>query len=234
METIDALTRFGLTRQEAAVYVRLCGEGPRNGYEIAKETGISRSNAYGALAGLADKGAADTEEGSPVRYFAVPPQEFCGAKIHELQQLGAELAAGLVRHPGEDGPSYVTVRGLPRIAARMEAMLDSVEERVYLSVPASLLGPMIPALAALVEKDRKVVVLAAEPPDLPGTIAYRQPEPDARIRLIADSRLVLTGSLAGDVPTCLYSADVHLVDLVKEALRSEIRLVETAAARIQP
>ena len=52
MDNVELLMSFGLTRQEARVYVLLLGEGALSGYEAAKRLGISRSNAYAALAGL--------------------------------------------------------------------------------------------------------------------------------------------------------------------------------------
>ena len=45
----ERLTEFGLTRQEAAIYECLLTEGKTTGYEVAKQIGISRSNAYGSL-----------------------------------------------------------------------------------------------------------------------------------------------------------------------------------------
>lgn len=229
MDIADALMRFGLTRQEAAVYLRLCTGGPQNGYEIAKATGISRSNAYSALAGLAEKGAADTQEGTPVRYLAVAPKEFCGTRIRELQEIQETLEDTLPVRVSDPGSSYQTLRGSRRIAARMRTMLESVTERVYLSVPGPQLDALLPLLAGLVAKGRKVVILAADPPALPGAVLYRRPDMNGRVRLIVDSRLVLTGTLTDTHPTCLYSGDVHLVELFKDALRNEIRLIETEA-----
>ena len=54
MDNVELLMSFGLTRQEARVYVLLLGEGALSGYEAAKRLGISRSNAYAALAGLVE------------------------------------------------------------------------------------------------------------------------------------------------------------------------------------
>ena len=53
---VEYLLHFGLTRQEALIYVELLVKGKQTGYEIAKETGISRSNVYSVLAALAEKG----------------------------------------------------------------------------------------------------------------------------------------------------------------------------------
>ena len=56
MDNVERLMEFGLTRHEASLYILLTLEGSLNGYEAAKQSGISRSNAYNALAGLVDKG----------------------------------------------------------------------------------------------------------------------------------------------------------------------------------
>ena len=56
MDNVELLMSFGLTRQEARVYILLLGEGALSGYEAAKRLGSSRSNAQAALAGLVDKG----------------------------------------------------------------------------------------------------------------------------------------------------------------------------------
>ena len=50
MNLIEGLTNFNLTKQEATLYVLLLKAGQLTGYEAAKQTGISRSNAYNALA----------------------------------------------------------------------------------------------------------------------------------------------------------------------------------------
>ena len=52
LQFIDNLISFGLTRQEATIYTALLTHGDMTGYEVSKETGISRSNAYAALSNL--------------------------------------------------------------------------------------------------------------------------------------------------------------------------------------
>ena len=46
---IEQLMNFGLTRQEAAIYECMLTEGKITGYEVAKQIGISRSNAYNIM-----------------------------------------------------------------------------------------------------------------------------------------------------------------------------------------
>ena len=52
---IDILTEFSLTRQEASIYAALLNHGDMTGYEVAKDTGFSRSNVYAALNALVEK-----------------------------------------------------------------------------------------------------------------------------------------------------------------------------------
>ena len=62
---------------------------------------------------------------------------------------------------------------------------------------------------------------------LEGAIIYYAHKPNSQIRLIADSQEVLTGDLAdGSNSTCLYSSKQNLVDLFKDALKNEIKLIE--------
>ena len=101
--TMDLLTQFGLTRQEAAVYLGLLANGDMNGYEAAKRLGISRSNAYTALAGLVDKGAAWLIDGNVTRYTALPGAEFCDNRLRALARSRDELLSVLPEQKIETG-----------------------------------------------------------------------------------------------------------------------------------
>ena len=57
---IDILTEFSLTRQEASIYAALLNHGDMTGYEVAKDTGFSRSNVYAALNALVEKSSGIT------------------------------------------------------------------------------------------------------------------------------------------------------------------------------
>ena len=82
---IRYLMDFGLSRQEALVYRELLSGGKQSGYEIAKEAGISRSNAYTTLAALVEKGAAYLVEESAKRYIPVSIEEFCGNRLRRME-----------------------------------------------------------------------------------------------------------------------------------------------------
>ena len=75
MDNVERLMEFGLTRHEANLFL-LTLEGSLNRCEGSQTSGISRSNAYNALAGLVDKGAAYIQREDTVRY-TVAIEEFC-------------------------------------------------------------------------------------------------------------------------------------------------------------
>ena len=83
----ERLMEFGLTRQEATIYQCLLGEGKMSGYEVAKQTGISRSNAYNSLASMTEKGAAHlAEEGHTRKYVSVTVEEFCKNRLRLMEE----------------------------------------------------------------------------------------------------------------------------------------------------
>ena len=230
----ELLLEFGLTRQGAAVYLALLNDDALSGYQVAKTLGISRSNAYTALAGLVDKGAAWLIEGSPARYAAVPAAEFCDNRLRALSRSRDRLLAGLPRRKTEAG-GYITIKGVSHIMDRLHHLLAGVRERVYLALHGRVLEQFLPELEALAKKSRKVVIIT-DTPTLQSTevqirlagARIRTGTVDAdQIRVIVDSHHVMTGELTGgDNATCLYSDQKHLVNLFKNAMRNELHLIE--------
>ena len=222
---IELLMNFGLTRQEAKIYLLLLTEGALSGYEAAKRAGASRSNVYGALNGLVDKGAAWMMEEQSVRYQAVPVEEFCSNKLRAFAQMAQELEKIPTEAP--DSGNYITVRGRKNVEDKFHNMLAEARERVYLSVSSEMLPLFHEELVELVEKGRKVVLLTEEDYQLEGAIHYRAQHSDARFRLIADSRYALTGEFQDEThTTALFSANPNLVKLLKETLANEIELIQ--------
>ncbi|MDD4717796.1 MAG: helix-turn-helix domain-containing protein [Eubacteriales bacterium] len=224
---LDKLTDFDLTRQEAAVYLLLYSNPDVTGYEIAKLAGISRSNAYAALSSLTDKGAARLLEGMPNRYSPVPADEFCGNRIRRMRKSMDIIVSNMpdVSDPLSEG--YLTIQGDRNIIDTARSMLLKAEKRVYISVSGSIIGHFTEELCFLTENKRKVVIITNPPFDLSGAIIYHSNRQGNQLRLITDSRRVLTGDIDhGKESTCLLSGKRNLVDVFKEALQNEIKLIE--------
>lgn len=230
---------FGMTRQEATIYIELCRNEQLTGYEAAKLTGISRSNVYNALASLSEKGAAYIMDGSTSKYVSVPIAEFCSNKIRRLDEVKQELIERL-SHPRESEEGYITIEGYRHILDKLHNMIASAEKRLYLSAPVDLVNTLNDDIHSALARDIKVVLITDCDPEkaiaaispskhLPkkteATIHLSKRLP-GQVRLIIDSEYVLTGEITGkNTDTCLYSGQKNFVAVLKDALRNEIKLI---------
>lgn len=224
----EKLIKFGLTRQEALIYLCLLRNRELSGYEVSKLTGISRSNVYSALAGLVEEGAAYLLEGETNKYTAVCVADFCKNRIRELERLGAELVEQVPQiEPNTEG--YITISSHKHIMDKIYNMLEQVEYRVYLAIPMPYVELLRARLGRLIAEGKKVVLLLAGPvePALSGSILYVTGKQDTQLRLIVDSAYVLTGEMTGsDTDSCLYCGQKNFVNVFKDSLRNEIKLIE--------
>lgn len=228
MSLEDLLGCFNLTHQEAVLYLLLCAEGRLTGYEASKLSGISRSNTYTSLAALVEKGAAWLEEGAATRYTPVPVAEFCDNRLRKMRE-NRELLVRSVTGPRRKTEGYLTIKGERNIFDKMRNMIDEAQERVYIAVSGTTLALVTPELKQAVDRGLKVVIITSPPFDMEGAMIYLSTTSQEQIRLIADSRNVLTGDIKSEAESsCLYSNKKNLVDLFKRALKNEIEL-----ARIQ-
>ena len=209
----ERLMEFGLTRQEASIYQCLLTEGKVTGYEVAKQTGISRSNAY------------LVEEASTRKYVPVPLNEFCKNRVRKLE----ESARWLQEHmPSEKAyaEGYITIEGAENILNKIKNLLSQVDQRVYISCTRNYLLLLIRELDALMEARKKVVIITDQPATFHNAKVYLGESRGMQVGVIADSKYVLTGEYGeGSMNTCLYSGQKNFVELYKTALANEIKLL---------
>ena len=219
---IDILTEFSLTRQEASIYAALLNHGDMTGYEVAKDTGFSRSNVYAALNALVEKGAAYLVEAT--KYRPVEIKIFTSNKIAELKKS----AEYLEKHGPQkviSAEGYITIVGAKNIRNKMREMLSKTELRLYLMAPAQIVKDFEDELKRLVSEGKKIVLLTQDY-SLKGAKVYNTKVDEGQIRFITDSAYVLTGELTDDEHnTCLYSGQKNLVEVMKEALKDKISLL---------
>ncbi|MCI8932259.1 MAG: TrmB family transcriptional regulator [Lachnospiraceae bacterium] len=223
---LEKLMGFGMTRQEAVIYLCLYKKGGLTGYEVSKQTGISRSNVYGSLSNLAEAGAAYLVKGSANRYLAVSIEEFCNNKIRILEREKEFLMENM---PAADEPldGYITIEGASNIRNKIITMLEKAQQRIYLSAPGDFLMSIRKELEAVAERKIKLVFITDKDTGIEPTFLYLTDKKEKQIRLIIDSVYVLTGDIAGGkTDTCLYSGQRNFVSVFKEALRNEIKLIE--------
>jgi HTH-type transcriptional regulator, sugar sensing transcriptional regulator len=226
MDEIACLMQFGFTRQEATIYLALLSEGNLNGYEVAKTTGISRSNTYTSLAALVDKGAAYTVESDVIRYTPVSVEEFCDNKIRKLNDIKRDLLISIPQKKGElEG--YITIKGQDHILNKIKNMIYSAEQRIYISLSKEVYDKVLDDIRDAIDRGIKIVLIINKPVKLEGATVYLVEKSNRQIRVITDSTNVLTGDIDdGNYSTCLFSRKKNLIDLLKDSLKNEIKLIE--------
>ncbi len=224
---VDSLISFGLTRIEATIYITLLSHGSMTGYEIAKETGISRSNVYNSLATLVEKGAAYTMEGEASKFVPVKVESFLHNTLKDLEKK-ADFIIQNAPKPLEQETGYITIKGSRHIKDKITEMLNSTELRLYIMAESSLLLEYKDLLEALAVSGKKVVILTDKNILEKGNpIIYITELQKGQLRLISDSKYVLTGEVTGlETDTCLYSGQPHLISIMKEALSNKITLLK--------
>lgn len=225
MDIIEALVKVGFTRQESLLYLTLCREGSLTGYEAAKSTGISRSNAYLALAGLVEKGAAYRTGGEAVKFVPVPAVELTRRLREELEQVLDFIA---MNAPPAESPRepFITIEGRKAVIRELKDLITVAQERIYLAADPEALESVAAELTAAVGRGLKIVVITAPPWDLKGGTVYYHSKSPGQLRLIIDSTCVLTGELSNaGHSACIYSRNRNLVQLIKDSLTNELELL---------
>lgn len=225
MEIIDCLSKIGFTGHEAELYLALCREGQVTGYEAAKLSGISRSNAYLALSGLVEKGGACRIEGDPVKYIAIPARELIHNKRDEFEAIFHYIEAHIPIKEERANP-FITISGLTNIIHKMKNIIMEAAERIYFSGSLIELDYVLPELTAAMDRGLKVVLITSPDFKSPGFTLYPAHKQPGQIRLIADSSTVLTGEINRSDSSCLFSHNKNLVQLIKDSLTNEIKLIE--------
>lgn len=233
---LDRLVLFGLTRQEAAVYLCLYQQGELNGYEAAKYTGISRSNVYSALSALTDKGAAYLIEGDSSRYMAVAIDEFCENKIRSLNREKEYLIKNIPSMK-EVEIGYITITGNGNIWDKIISMINEAEKRIYFSASCRIIEKLQAEFLKVLGKKIKLVLITdgtvTNQELRKNSIYYMGSDRGNNIRMIVDSEYALTGEITGSKDdTCLYTGQKNFISVFKETLRNEIVLIQLQGGEI--
>lgn len=160
VSTLD-LTPFGFTATESLVYRVLLTGGPGTGYAVARSAGLARANAYAALAGLVQKGAARVEGTRPKRFRAEPAATLLAQITSQhgsaLDRLSSELAG--VAIPAT--PTMVEVaspRGALQLVSHDIARADA---SVRLLAPADAYPLLAPVLRRAASQGTRLSLASA-------------------------------------------------------------------------
>lgn len=221
MDLIQSLRHIGFTQQEATIYIILCKNGMVTGYEAAKLSGISRSNAYAALSSLVDKGYAHLIEGTSSKYMAVPKNELIKNATRTFNETIQTIEAHLVFNDSPKEP-YITILGKEPILQKLHNIISIATKRIYISCNQEVLNHVAEPLLSAQKAGLKVVVLAPKDISSPLEYIYYKSELIDSYKMIIDTSEVMAGTLTQS----LYSKNATLVNLIRESFINEIAVLE--------
>ncbi|MGL5258870.1 MAG: TrmB family transcriptional regulator [Lachnospiraceae bacterium] len=223
---IDKMMTFGLTRQEAIIYICLCEHGEITGYEVSKYTGISKSNIYASLTSLTEKGAAYIVEGTATKYVPIMLKEFLDNKMRAFEKDCTYLLEHMPKIKNTYS-GYITIVGSSNIKNKIRAMITQCDMRLYLLAQGNIIEDFREELEKAIARDVKITIISDTDFSEISYKNYYAKQTQGQIRLIIDSTYVLSGEITDrSSDTCLFSKEEHLVTIFKEALRNKIRLIE--------
>jgi sugar-specific transcriptional regulator TrmB len=241
-DAVESLERLGLSNYAARVFIALQRLGVGTAKGIHEETGVPRSQVYGAAEELAEVGLVELQQSTPKRYRPVGLETARRRLAEELKAeadrafafLEAQRRAGTERETRDD---VWTVRGREPINSRVVELVRQATETVLIGAPAPEFVPE--ELVATVE-DRHAAGVAVRviseseevrdtfaaidgvevtAPLESGTMDYT-----GRV-LLVDDRVVLLSAAASDDPaeeTAIWSADTAMAEILSRAIASSI------------
>jgi len=195
-------TRFGFTPTESLVYEVLVTKGPGTGYSIARDAGLARANAYGALEGLVAKGAARVEAGRPRRYRPEQPAGLV-ARISSDHGLALErLTSELESLSVPATPTVVEIESGRAVLQLITRDVARAGRSVALLAPPDAYPLLAPSLRRPLSAELAVALYSTAPVDLGFAEVDVVPEghewPGMPIIAVVDDRSAVVASRNGN------------------------------------
>ena len=244
-DTIARLVELGFARNEALAYVTLV-EGEEEGltgYEVSSRSGIPRSAVYAVLRKLEQAGAAFAVGDRPARYLPTAPIRLVDHLRRSTETRLDSLAKQLKQLPQRSQPEPIwTVGRYDEVLARIDAMVRSAEQSVYLSLWDRELVQLAPALEHLADRDLHRVLhspdrVSIEPPGFSLWIDdvgddMEKASWSHKAMVVVDRRQALIGGTEpGADNQAVWTSNPSLVDVATNHIILDITLLSRLSGR---
>jgi sugar-specific transcriptional regulator TrmB len=205
------LTGFGFTPTESLVYEVLVRSGPGTGYAIARAAGLARANAYSALEGLVQKGAARVEDGRPKRFRPEPPTTLV-ARIVDAQAAALDtLSTVLDQVSVPPSPTLVELGSARGALQLLSHEIARSQSRVALVGPVDGFPIITPALRKAAASGVQLDLASTRSIELPfATVAEANPPvgwPGEPLVAVIDDRGGLIAARTGETVLGYWGTD---------------------------
>ncbi len=220
----DTLNKLGFSPIEASVFITLCEHGSLTGYEVAKLTGISRSNVYTALYNLQDKGKCFVSEGESTKYIPISKEELLLTTKRDMANTLSEIERYFPKSVTVNEP-YLTIRGYEHVVNKIKNHILLCESHLYImSTSRDII--LLQNELTQISSDHKVIIMCEAPLHLDDYIkTYVHTRPIEGFYMIIDTKTVITGDLSKENAQCLYSTNESLVRLMRSSFTTALDMI---------
>ena len=217
------LHKLGFTPIEATVFITLCKHGSLTGYEVAKLSGISRSNVYAALYSLQEKGKCEVSEGETAKYTAISKEELILSTKREMHETLEEIENYYPTALSSPEP-YVTIRGYDNVLNKIKNCICLCQSHLYLLCSSSCVDLLKNELIET-SKDRRITIICEKDLSFESMKTYKRDKDPKGFHMIIDTQSVITGDLSLEDSQCLFSKNASLVRLMRESFVTELDMI---------
>ena len=227
---LPLLRKFGLTKNEAKIYLFLLTLKEARASEIAKETSIPRNKIYEIVEGLSKKGFVEILPEKVLRYRALPFESAFDFYIKRYQrrikslqeskeQISEYLKKALVSKKGEEQGYFAVIRSKSIIYKKIEEMLSKASKNCTMMINSSDIRRLSYSVKDA-SKKMKIRVLSpinADNKNLAkkwlsfSELRHYEAENNVKIVIIDDSEILVFQT---NVPMALYSNDPQFVAML--------------------
>jgi sugar-specific transcriptional regulator TrmB len=165
-EIVRVMQELGFSQYEGHVYVALLQKSPATAYEVSKQAGLPHANVYRTLEGLQTKGVVQSISEKPVKYVPARPKEV-------LQTITRRTAAACERlekqlsslDKAEDIEPVCLVPWGQSTHEKIEEMLKTAKEQVWIKSRQSTLDQHFDSLKAAANRGLKILIIFIGDPE---------------------------------------------------------------------
>ena len=227
MDNKDCLEKLGFSQNEAKIYTTLLKCGMLNGYEIAKQSGVSRAMVYEVINRMVGKGILLKLEGEPSYYKPLEYEELIGRirKENESNIGRAEEFLKSLAGTKENQDYVLNIVGFDKFVKKAVELIDAATRELSLSVWSGDFELLRDALDRAVKRGIKVYLFTFEEIDFEGAVIFSYRISDAsglfpyrRISLVVDGGQCLAGENSGDGSIFIYTKNHAVVSLATDEI----------------
>lgn len=240
-DLVSDLKRLGFTEYEARVYVQLLRQSPATAYEISKNGGVPRPNAYNALEALAQRGAVLPVSENPAKYVAADPHDLLKTIARQTNALCSDLGGRLANlTPAIDDQYVWTLGGEAAAHDRIDAMIAESRIAVWVKAADDVLRRHREALKSAAERGVEILIVlfGADAEEFRFTAScrvyiheangVRMGTADNLFTLAVDHLEMLTATVEGDV-VAAYTRNRPIVTMAESLIRHDYYMAEIFA-----